>query len=137
MSTKGMSVVAARSLLDQISPEIDRVMVLHDFDVSGFSIIGTLASDGRRYVYANRVPIIDIGLRLADVERMGLESEPVQVNNWEARSATLERHGATRAEISFLSDRRVELNAMTSRQFADFVELQQRTEIDRRYVPPR
>jgi hypothetical protein len=122
MSTKGMSVVAARSLLDRISPEIDRVLVLHDFDVSRFSIIGTLGSDGRRYVYENRVPVIDIGLRLADVERMELESEPVQVNSWEARSATLERHGATPAEIAFLSDRRVELNAMTARQFVDFVE---------------
>jgi hypothetical protein len=122
MSTKGMSVVAARSLLDQISPDIDKVLVLHDFDVSGFSIFGTLGSDGRRYVYENRVPIIDIGLRLTDVERMGLDSEPVKVNNWQARSATLERHGATAAEIAFLADRRVELNAMTSRQFVNFVE---------------
>lgn len=43
MSTKGMSVTAARMLLDQLSKRgVKRILVLHDFDVSGFSISGTL-----------------------------------------------------------------------------------------------
>jgi hypothetical protein len=41
---------------------------------------------------------------------------------WGKRAATLRRHGATPEEIAFLSTRRVELNAMTSRQLVDFVE---------------
>ena len=122
MSTKGMSTTAARLLLDRLAPEVDRVFVLHDFDVSGFSIFGTLASSGRRYTYTNDVPLIDIGLRLTDVAAMDLQAERVTVSDWYARAATLRRHGATDQEIEFLSRRRVELNAMTSRQFIEFIE---------------
>jgi hypothetical protein len=127
MSTKGMSVSAARLLLDRLSPDIDRVLVLHDFDVSGFSIFGTLGADGRRYTYENAIEIIDIGFRLADIA--GLQSEPVEVKgDSAARAYTLSEHGATDTEIDYLlgrnggQPRRVELNAMTSRQFVDFVE---------------
>jgi hypothetical protein len=64
-------------------------------------------------------------LRLADVERLGLESEPVVFGKI-SQSALRDRlriNGATEAEIRFLlSERRVELNAMTSRQFVDFLE---------------
>jgi hypothetical protein len=71
--------------------------------------------------------IIDIGLRLSDVLSMGLEWETVTVENRDKRRETLERHGATDEEIDFLAPqygecRRVELNAMTSRQVVDFVE---------------
>jgi hypothetical protein len=131
MSTKGMSVIAARQLLDRIAENVDKVLVLHDLDVSGFSIFGTLGTDSRRYTFENDLSdkIVDIGLRLDDVEAMGLEAENVEVRNREARRETLERHGATDEEIDFLapededeSCQRVELNAMTSRQLVDFVE---------------
>ncbi|MBV9584433.1 MAG: hypothetical protein JO213_06055, partial [Alphaproteobacteria bacterium] len=122
MSTKGMSTTASRQLLDRQSPQLDRVFVLHDFDVAGFSIFGTLASDGRRYRYENNVPLVDIGLRLAEASEMGLQAEPVTVSDWRARVHTLRRHGATEQEIAFLRSRRVELNAMASRQFIDFLE---------------
>jgi hypothetical protein len=52
--------------------------VLHEFDVSGFSIFGTLGSDGRRYQLENELPIVDLGLRLDNIKAMGLESEPVE-----------------------------------------------------------
>jgi len=127
MSTKGMSVTASRMLLDRLSERgLKRILVLHDFDVSGFSIFGTLGRSGRRYRFTNEVPLIDLGLRLAQVEEMDLESEPVAVKEeeWEKRTATLTRHGATAAEIDFLRNRRVEINAMTSRQLVDFIEAQ-------------
>jgi hypothetical protein len=131
MSTKGMSVVAARALIDRLAETVEHVFVLHDFDVSGFSILGTLGTDSRRYTFAHDLSgiVVDLGLRLADVEVMGLESEIVEVRNRDARRETLERHGATEHEIEFLAPRhssqdcrRVELNAMTSRQLVDFVE---------------
>ena len=122
MSTKGMSNTASRQLLDRLAPDLDRVFVLHDFDIAGFSIFGTLASDGRRYSYLNNVPLIDLGLRLADATEMDLQAEPVTVSDWHSRCDTLRRHGATVEEIVFLRSRRVELNAMTSRQFIDFIE---------------
>jgi hypothetical protein len=122
MSTKGMSVTAARRLLDRLAPHLEQIFVLHDFDISGFSILGTLGEDSRRYMFDNHIPLVDIGLRLDDVAEMGLQSEPVAVKDWFARRDTLRRHGATPAEIEFLRTRRVELNAMTSRQFADLIE---------------
>jgi hypothetical protein len=62
-------------------------------------------------------------LRLADVEAMGLESEPVETpGDWIRRSETLAVHGATEEEIAFLRRRRVELNAMPADVFVDFLE---------------
>jgi hypothetical protein len=91
--------------------------------VSGFSIFGTLGSDGRRYRFHNDVHIVDLGLRLADVEGMGLKSEPVETSgDWSARAATLATHCANAAEISFLRHRRVELNAMPADVFVQFLE---------------
>ena len=76
-------------------------------------------------MFRNKVEVIDLGLRLTDVRRMGLESEPFHTDrDWNKVAATLRRHGATRHEIAFLEERqRVELNAMTSRQIVDFIEL--------------
>jgi hypothetical protein len=125
MSTKGMSVTAARKLLDELTPFVDNILVLHDFDRSGFSICGTLGTNSRRYWFNNKPPIRDIGLRLTDVVEMNLQSEPVPPVNgveWIQRVDTLRRHGATPEEISFLRNRRVEINAMTSRQIIDFIE---------------
>ena len=69
MSNKGLSVTASRKLLDHlILRGIEKVFVLHDFDISGFSIFGTLATSARRYTFANKVPLIDLGLRLSDVD---------------------------------------------------------------------
>jgi hypothetical protein len=54
---------------------------------------------------------------------MSLQSEPVTVpGDWRSRATTLRRHGATDAEIAFLRERRVEINAMTSRQIIEFIE---------------
>jgi hypothetical protein len=126
LSTKGMSNTAARKLLDELSQLVDHIFILHDFDISGFSICGTLRTNSRRYIFANDLTdkSVDIGLRLVDVEALDLESEPtaIPVNEWPARAHTLRRHSASREEIAFLQYRRVELNAMTSRQFVDFVE---------------
>jgi hypothetical protein len=119
-------------LIDRLAPLVDHIFVLHDFDISGFTIRGTLGKDSDRYTFANDLSakIIDIGLRLADVQTLGLDAEPVKLDgDREAYRKTLEGYGATEDEIEFLVPededepcRRVELNAMTSRQLVDFVE---------------
>ena len=120
-SSKGMSVVALRTLLDELSArELKKVLVLHDFDVYAFSIFGTLFTDSRRYTFKNQVPIIDVGFRLEDVQ--GIVPEPYEVKDWDSRVETLRRHGATEVEIEFLRTHRVELNAMTAPQFVEFLE---------------
>jgi hypothetical protein len=133
MSTKGMSVVAARALADKMCHDHDiPLLLLHDFDKAGFSISGTLQRDTRRYEFQNAITVVDLGLSLADVEEMGLESE-YQHHPRGRRSALEENlrvNGASEEDIAFMfrdfetlrSTRRVELNAMTSPQFVAFVE---------------
>jgi hypothetical protein len=137
MSTKGMSNASSRELLDGlIERGVRRFIVLHDFDISGFTIIGTLTTDSRRYRFRNDISVIDMGLRLKDVEAMDLESEPVSVSgNWAKRAETLRRHGATEDEVAFLQDRRVELNAMTSQQFVDLIKTKFAENLVVKFVP--
>jgi hypothetical protein len=126
MSAKGMSVTAARRLVDELAGRGVRLFVLHDFDISGFSIRKTLTESGRRHTFRHKLDFVDLGLRLADVERLALQSERVAVGGGEAKDAVRRRlriNGATEAEIEFLmSGRRVELNAMPSDVFVRFVE---------------
>jgi hypothetical protein len=125
MSTKGMSVTAARLLVDYMCGENKiPLLKLHDFDISGFSISKTIGSDTARYYFRNTIKIIDLGLRLADVEDLDLQSESVSVrDNPHRTAATLRRNGATSDEIGFLlGGQRVELNAMTSDELIEFVE---------------
>jgi hypothetical protein len=131
MSCKGMSVTAARELLDKTCARFELPLcILHDFDVAGFSIASTLHQSNRRFQFSTSFKVVDFGLRLADVERLGLQSEPVSFDNGkDAIRNRLEVNGATEREIEFLltgpddkTGQRVELNAMTSRQFIDFLE---------------
>src|SRR5262249_38753994 len=71
MSTKGMSVTAARRLAEEFARQGVTLLVLHDFDKSGFSILHTLQNDTPRYRFTHRPRVLDLGLRLADVEALG------------------------------------------------------------------
>jgi hypothetical protein len=124
MSTKGMSVVAARRLVDELAGLGVRLYVAHDFDITGFSIKKTLTESGRRHRFQNKLDFVDLGLRLADVERLSLQSEPVALaGDLAAKRSRLKINGATEPETAFLlSGRRVELNAMPSDVFVRFVE---------------
>jgi hypothetical protein len=146
MSTKGMSVVAARALADEMCHDYDiPLLLLHDFDKSGFSIAGTLQRDTRRYEFQNQIRTIDLGLSLEDVTAMRLESEyqhhpkgtkAVMMDN-------LRENGATEAEVAFMfrdfdrlrSTRRVELNAMTSPQMIALIEKKLRAHGVKKIVP--
>jgi hypothetical protein len=123
ISTKGVSVTAARQLVDDICGGHDLpLFVLHDFDVAGFLILGTLQRDTRRYKFSSSVEVIDLGLRLADIE--GLEREPAAATKTSASilRAQLAENGATEAEIDILLSERVELNAMTSGALIEMIE---------------
>jgi hypothetical protein len=133
MSTKGMSVVAARRLADEICHHYNvPLLVAHDFDKSGFSIAGTWQRDTRRYEFQNDITVIDLGLNLADVREMGLESE-YQHHAKGSKAALMDNmreNSASEEEIAFMFEefdqlrctRRVELNAMTSPQFIEWLE---------------
>jgi hypothetical protein len=130
MTTKGNSAVASRELMDALAGYADKILkrplplfVLHDFDVSGFVIAGTFLKESRRYSYENQIEVIDLGLRLEDVESMELDSEEVNFGTRKPKRETIESNGATEEEIDFLmSERRVELNHMTSPQMVEWLE---------------
>jgi hypothetical protein len=123
VSTKGVSVTAARQLIDKICGDYDLpLFVLHDFDVAGFLILGTLQRDTRRYHFSSPVEVIDLGFRPEDVA--GLEREPAAATRTSADilRAQLAENGATDAEIGILLKERVELNAMTSDALIEMIE---------------
>ena len=132
MSTKGMSVTAARSLVESLSKQGIPIYVLRDFDKAGFSIVHTLRTDTRRYTFRGGRPnVIDLGLRLTDVQDMDLESEPVDYGGSVDPRHNLRASGATEEECDYLvkwqsyggwEGQRVELNAMDSRQLVDWLE---------------
>ena len=132
-SSKGMSVTAARLLVEELCGRRGLpLFTLHDFDVSGFSIKQTLVTSNRRYTFAHSINHIDLGLRLDDLiidDETPLESEPVALKQDKgALAKRLRINGARQDEIEFLLNgpdkvgQRVELNAMTSGQFIAFVE---------------
>jgi hypothetical protein len=93
------------------------LLVLHDFDSAGIIIRDTLENDNWRYSYRSRPQIIDLGFHYRDIR--GLPSEP---NSSSISDERLAQAGLDQAAIDFLRDKRVELNALTSRQLLDFVE---------------
>ena len=128
LSCKGMSVVAARKFVDHVCYRGGGVplLVAHDFDKSGFEIAQRLVSvsaeaeEAERvtYRFRNEINMIDLGLRLADVEGYELENEECDFNgDFPADSL------ATAEEREYLeSGRRVELNAFTAPQFIEWLE---------------
>ena len=131
MSTKGMSVIAARELVDELARKDVIILVLRDFDKAGFSIVHTLGTSSPRYQFIYGPMIIDLGLRLEDVREMGLASESVTYKQRTDPCWNLRKCGATEEECNFLVNgqwgsywegQRVELNAMTSDQLVKWLE---------------
>jgi hypothetical protein len=131
MTSKGLSTTAGRTLVDYLCGEHGiPLLVLHDLDKNGFSILGTLKRNTWRYTFKNKLEVIDLGLRLADVTKHQLESELVVYGNSNP-ALNLRLNGATEEEIAFLcaehtgigySGQRVELNAFTSDALIAWIE---------------
>ena len=128
MSSKGMGTTAVRTLIESLCDEVE-ILVLHDFDKSGFSIVGTLTRDTRRCEFAVETRVVDLGLRLSDVDTWNLPAETVTYKSDPAYNLSL--NGATQEEIEFLRGeqdwrsyrgQRVELNAFTSDAFVEWLE---------------
>jgi hypothetical protein len=145
MSTKGMSVTAARSLVERLSALGVTIFVLHDFDKAGFSIVHTLGHDNARYTFQTKPRVIDLGLRLDQAQEMDLQSERVTYCQEKDPRIMLRERGATEEECAFLverwegpklwSGRRIELNAMTSPQFITFLENQLQAHGVEKFIP--
>jgi hypothetical protein len=132
MSAKGMSVVAARKLAESICSKYRiPLLILHDFDRSGLVIEYTMHNDTRRYKFSRDFEVIDLGFRLKDIgvlEREGAGKSKIS-------DEYLENARATPKEIEFLRHSRVELNAMTSPQFVEFIESKLKEHRIRKIIP--
>ena len=141
LSNKGQSVVAARKFVDQVC-RVDGgvpLFVVHDFDKSGFEISQSLTTvsdwaifnDRVTYSFRNEINVTDLGLRLEDVEKFGLDSEDCEFKGQFADNSI-----CTAAEQEFLrSNRRVELNAFTSPQFIEWLESKLNEHLKGRLIP--
>jgi hypothetical protein len=132
-SSKGQSNTATRFLVDQLSQKGVTILVAHDFDKSGIEIFWNLGHgvEGDPYVFEMAPDVRNLGLTLKDAEEMGLESEPTVLEQKEDPRPLLKDYGATEDEANFLAEiqvgkqwrgRRIELNAMTSSQFVEWLE---------------
>jgi len=121
MSSKGMNTTSARTLVERL-PGV-RFLVLHDFDKSGFSILGTLTRSTRRYHFHRLADVVDLGIRLDDVEAEDLDSEPVDYRG-DDPGQNLRDNGATEEEIEYLvgGNQRVEINAFDSDHLIEWLE---------------
>jgi hypothetical protein len=136
ISTKGVSVTAARRLIDELCGKNNLpLFVLHDFDVAGFLILGTLNRDTRRYQFSNSIEPIDLGLRLGDIAGLGREPAAATKTNSDILREQLADNGATDAEIGILLDERVELNALTSDQLIAMIERKLKAHGIKKVVP--
>ena len=125
MSTKGMSVTAARRLVDEICARYSHPAVRPArLRQSGFTILRTLQRDTRRYAFANEIEVIDLGLRLADVRGVG----PRDARRFTtARSVESVRDGLRKRRRDRGGDQvpaashRVELNAFTSDDLIEWI----------------
>jgi hypothetical protein len=123
MTSKGFSSRAARDLIDLLAntDEECKFFCIHDADAQGTMIYQTLQS-ATKARGARKVEIINLGLDPAEARGMGLQVEPVE-------------KGHTKAVADYISDndrlwlqsKRVELNAMTTPDFLDW--------LDRKFAP--
>lgn len=144
MSTKGTSVVACRQLVQELSRNGIQTLVARDFDLNGFNIAHTLGHDTDRFKYDGVPLVTDLGLRLEHIKEMGLDSEPVTYPTKDKPHAHLLKYGATVAECDHLCSkgkkgawegRRVEMDAMSSRQFLDWLEARLLENGVEKYIP--
>ena len=77
--------------------------------------------DTRRYSFRNQIEVVDLGMRLEDVDGLETESAYSHATEWKTR-ANLRKNGATNDEIEFLLNERVELNAFASDEMIAWIE---------------
>lgn len=117
MTAKGFAVRAAKQLLARANQKEVTVLVAHDCDSYGYEIARTLKEETR--TSRIKVRIIDLGLNLADALEMELPSEIVDSKN---KISSALWYQLNLDEKAFLSNKRIELNAMTTEQLITWLE---------------
>jgi hypothetical protein len=137
MSSKGFSTRAARDLIDKLAKHDEPVTVFcaHDADAPGTMIYQTLQEETRARG-ARKIQIINIGLEPWEADDMGLEVETLETpERWKA-VADYVSDGGHAGWKNWLQTHRVELNAMTTPQFIDWLDQKMAKHGDGKLIPP-
>jgi hypothetical protein len=144
-SSKGMPVVEARRLVDKLSQVGVTTLIVHDFDRDGLKIAHWLCHDNERYTFEAPPKTIDLGLRLKDVQKMKLQSEALIYEQEKDPGDLLDDWDIPPEEGAFLvkkqlapklwAGQRVELNALRSRQFINWLEAKFRAVGIKKVIP--
>jgi hypothetical protein len=125
MSSKGFSTRAARDLIDKLVEHDEPVDVfcVHDADASGTMIYQTL-QDETKARGARKIKIVNLGLEPWEAVAMGLEVETVEemTRTKPVADYIREREDGHDWE-NWLQTHRVELNAMTTPQLIDWLDM--------------
>jgi hypothetical protein len=118
-TSKGFASRATRDVFDALGETDELIMFfcVHDADAYGTMIYQTLQGATRARA-ARKVKVINLGLEPAQAVEMGLEPEDVAESDGEKAVADY----VPDEWREWLQTHRVELNAMTSRQFIDWVD---------------
>lgn len=125
LSSKGFASRAVRDILDLLgeTDETIQFFCIHDSDASGTLIYQAL-TEGTTARAARRVEIIDLGLNPWDAVEMGLQIEKFTAKKPLPVATYVQKHDYhydTRWK-QWLQGNRIELNAMTSPQFLDWLD---------------
>jgi hypothetical protein len=149
MSSKGFSTRAARDLIDKLAEHDEPVQVfcVHDADASGTVIYQTL-QEATKARDARKIQIINIGLEPWEAIAMGLEVEKVEVTISKKTGEPIYKPVADYVQErkdhapdgdtweEWLQTHRVELNAMTTPQFIEWLDEKMTTHGVGKLVPP-
>jgi hypothetical protein len=138
MSSKGFSTRAARDLVDKLAEHDEPVTIfcVHDADAYGTMIYQTF-QEATKARGARKIKIVNLGLEPWEAVAMGLEVE--NVGDGERRKPVadyvLNRDDGDHWE-EWLQTNRVELNAMTTPEFIEWLDGKMEEHGDGKLVPP-
>jgi hypothetical protein len=138
MSSKGFTTRAARDLVDKLAEHDEPVDVfcVHDADGYGTTIYQTF-QEATKARGARKVQIVNLGLEPWEAIAMGLEVETVERGDKRRPVADYvrDRKDGARWE-EWLQTHRVELNAMTTPQFIEWLDRKMTEHADGKLIPP-
>jgi hypothetical protein len=138
MSSKGFSTRAARDLIDKLAEHDEPITVycVHDADAAGTMIFQTLQQETRARG-ARKIQIVNLGLEPWEAIALNLEVENVPQSDKHKPVAdyVLERANGKRWE-QWLQTHRIELNAMTTPEFIEWLDRKMAEHGNGKLIPP-
>src|SRR5262245_13548257 len=144
MSSKGFTTRAAKDLVDKLAEHDEPVDVflVHDADDHGTEILETF-QQATKAVEAGKLKIINLGLEPWDASEMGLEVEEIEPLKEERRRPVAD-YVLGRDDVApdgteweeWLQTHRIELNAMTTPQFIEWLDDKMAEHASGKLIPP-